>query len=401
MSEFLPIPKDHRAEYQRILGYAFSPADGPTPDENGDGWPPSLFDPRGVYPTERGKEQTPVSVCKLYYLDAWIRGEYRQIGGLGAVATPPEHRQQGYAKKLCRGALTEYHENDAPLVTLWPFETEFYRTLGWATANRVVKYSMAPDALPSADVDGRFVPLSKSGWDQLRTVEVAAGTGVALSLRRSQEWWEERTLANWDGGGQPYCYGYERSGELVGYLVYTVDETESGESLSVQHIAYTDEQAFKSLLTFLSRHGAQIETVSLSLPPEIDLFARATRPDDISASVHPGPMVRLTTLSPLASLAWSAVELPLTIAVTDPLLDHLDGQFVLRNDDGEITVSARSEFVEEPDFEVPIGTLSQLYLGAIDIETALRVGGANCDESLVKPLSAVFTPAFVWLQEFF
>jgi len=401
MSEFLPIPNDHRMEYQRILGYAFSPADGPVVQKDVDDWPSSLFDARGVYRTGHGEEKPPVSVCKLYSLDAWIRGEYRQIGGLGGVATPPEHRQQGYARELCRGAVTEYRDNDVSLVTLWPFETGFYRTLGWETANRIVTYSMAPDALPSAAVDGRFVPLSQTDWEDLRTVEVAAGTDVALSVRRSQQWWEERTLANWDGGGRPYCYGYKRHGELSGYLVFTVEETESGESLSVQHIAYTDEQAFEALLTFLGRHGAQIETVSLSLPPAVDLFARVPRPDAISASVHSGPMVRLTTLSPLASLDWTGVELPLTMSVSDPLLDSLDGQFVVKSDGGKITVSAREDPLEEPDFDVPIGTLSQLYLGAADMETALRVGGADCKESLVEPLSTVFTPAFVWLQEFF
>ncbi len=401
MSEFLPIPSEHHPAYQRILGYAFAPEDGPVTEVNTDEWPPSLFDPRGLYPSGRSEGKTPVSVCKLYYLDARVRGEYRQIGGLGGVATPPEHRQQGYAKELCRGAVTEYCDNGASLVALWPFETGFYRTLGWATANRVVEYSMAPVALPAADVHGRFVPLSQTDWEELRTVEVAAGTDVSLSLRRSQEWWEERTLANWDGGGHPYCYGYRRSGELAGYLVFTVDETESNESLSVQHLAYTDERTFEALLTFLGRHGAQIDTISLSLPPAVDLFARVSLPGAISASLHPGPMVRLTTLSPLESLDWSGVELPLTIAVTDPLLDTLNGQFVVRDDNGEITVTARTEPVEEPDFELPIGTLSQLYLGATDMESALRTGGAHCDESIGEALSTVFAPESVWLQEFF
>ncbi len=401
MSEFLPVPSEHRGEYERILRYAFSPADGPVTEQKGDEWPPSLFDPRGVYPTEQGDMNTPVSVCKLYYLDAQIRGAYRTIGGLGAVATPPEYRQHGYARKLCQGALTEYRENNVSLVALWPFETGFYRSLGWATANKVIEYSMAPDVLPSAPVAGEFVPMAPSDWDDLRAVEVAAGSEVTLSLRRSEQWWEKRTLANWDGGGHPYCYGYKREGELAGYLVYTVDEAENGESLAVQHLAYTDEAAFDALLTFLSRHGAQIETVSLTVAPDIPLFDRVSRPDTISASMYPGPMVRLTTLSVLESLDWSPVELPFTIAVSDPLLDSLNGQWTVRSQDGEITLTARNESVREPELAVDIGTLSQLYIGATEFQTARQLGHAECQDSLVNPLSKVFPPEFVWLQEFY
>ena len=406
MPELRPVPAADRQAYRRILQYAFTPERGPVVPESDADWPPSLFDQRGLYDGDSLR-----ATCKLYYLDTTVRGAATTVGGLGAVATPPEHRGRGYARALCRDALHEYREADVGFVTLWPFSTPFYRRLGWGTANTYRRYDLPPSALPDSDPAGQFVRLDADDWERLRRVESARVAGAALSLQRSEAWWRERTLADWDGGGVPYCYGYERDGELRGYVVYTVAD-DADHTLSVSNLAATDEEAHRALLAFLGRHGAQIERVTLQLPPDADLLHRVEDPGAVDCSVEAGPMVRLTDVSALERLDWSAVDLDCRLSVSDPLLARNDGQFRLSVSGGTATVDAVPDADSaadsvpasgsEADVAVDITTLSQLAVGTHGVDAAERLAGLEIlDDSLRQPLTDVFEPESVYLDEFF
>lgn len=396
MAEFRPVPATDREDCQRILQYAFAPERGPeTPEPDGE-WPPSLFDQRGLY--DDGALR---AVCKLYVLDTTVRGASATIGGLGAVATPPEHRGQGYAAALCRHALAEYREADIGFVALWPFSTPFYRRLGWGTANTVRRFALPPSALPDHDAAGRMVRLDAGDWERLRGVEATAAGDTALSLRRSEAWWRERTLADWDGGGRPYCYGYERDGELQGYVVYTVAD-DSEQTLSVSNFAAIAEEPRRALFAFLGSHGAQIERVTLQLPPDADLLHRVDDPGAVDCTVAAGPMVRLTDVRHLERLDWPNGALDCTLSVSDPLLDRNDGLFRLVVSDGSASVTRRSDTAGSDTAAVDIATLSQLAVGTHGVDAAERVAGLDSlDDSAREPLTDVFRADSVYLDEFF
>ncbi|MFY4813022.1 GNAT family N-acetyltransferase [Haloarcula sp. AONF1] len=396
MSEFRPVPATDREACQRILQYAFTPSKGPVmPDSDGD-WPPSLFDQRGLY-----DDDTLRAVCKLYFLDTTVRGAATTVGGLGAVATPPEHRGQGSAADLCRHALCEYREADVGFVALWPFSTPFYNRLGWGTANTYRRFDLPPSALPDYDTAGQLVRLDADDWERLRQVESAAAAGMALSLRRSEAWWRERTLADWDGGGVPYCYGYERDGDLRGYLVYTVAD-DADHTLSVSNFAAVDKEARRALFGFLGNHGAQIERVTLQLPPDTDLLHRVDDPGAVDCTVETGPMVRLTDVSHLERLDWPGGDLDCTLSISDPLLDRNDGLFRLSVSGGTATVDQLPSADSAADVAVDIATLSQLAVGTHGVAAAERLADLEIhDESAREPLADVFEPESVYLGEFF
>ena len=392
MAEFRPVPVTDRRRYREILRYAFSPERGPVTDQPDPDWPPTLFDPRGLYD---GDEL--LCTCKLYYFDARLRGEFQEIGGLGAVATAPEHRGKGYSRALCRSAIEEYHSSGVGFVALWPFSTAFYRNLGWAVAHKRKRFEFPPDALPDYDVSGQMRPLDASDLERLRPVETVDSEGVGLSMRRSEQWWHDRTLSAWTGGTDPYSYCYERDGTLEGVLVYTVDDEET---LSVATMAASDEEAHRAVVNFLAGHGAQIETIVLKRPPEYDLLDRVERPEQIDCRLTTGAMVRLTAPDALEALSWPKTDIECTIDVQDPLVERNDGQFGLTVADGNATVRPRE--TGEPDLTVDIGTLSQLAVGTHGVETASRLGGLDLrTESLREPLDTVFDQQPVYLQEFF
>lgn len=405
MPDFRPIPQSRSEEVQEILQYAFMPEHGPDPDAYTLSWPSELFDLYGLFD---GDEL--VSVCKLHYLETTIRGESTTMGGIGGVATAPERRREGHVRQLLRAALDVYREDDVPVATLWPYETSFYRHLGWGTTNTFTTYELPPEELAFArDSEGVLRRLTADDWERLRAVEEKHAEGTGLALRRSEEWWRKRTLSEWASDGTPYIYGYERDGRLQGYVTYTIDESEvtsahDGPRLRVQDLAYVDDDAYRGLLAFLADQDSQVGVVRLRRPEESDLLHRVDNPERVDATLALGPMARLTDVTAtLERFPWPAsLSVEWTLEVTDPLLPCNDGRFTVDVDAGSATVTPTDgKSGDDAAITVDIGTLSQLYVGTFDVESAERLGTLDVDESVRDALWTAFTPEDVCLREFF
>ncbi|QSG03406.1 GNAT family N-acetyltransferase [Natranaeroarchaeum sulfidigenes] len=401
MTDFRSLPAEDRQQFRSMLRYAFTPERGPLDAAETESEETELFDRYGLY-----DDNTLVSGCKLYTPEARIRDEITTIGGLGAVATLPEFRGKGYGRQLCLQVLSEYRKRGIGLVALWPFSTPFYRRMGWGTANKVTRYELPPRALPMADTAGRMRRIDGDDWKELRAVERRSSGDRSLALRRSETWWRERTLANWTGDGAPFCYGYERDGQLQGYLVYTVGDDDK-RTLTVSGFVAADEEAYRALFDFLSGHGAQIERIVGERALGTDLLSRVEDPAAIDCTVEPGPMVRLTDVEALEAIEWPAEEIECTLAVSDPLVADNEGVFELSVSDGRASIdrvadSVNGQSTGTADATIGIGTLSQLAVGTYGLDEARRLGDLRIlDESVRTALGAVFEPRAVGLREFF
>lgn len=397
MVEYRPIDPADYPEYQRFLRYAFAAEHGPLSEEDGQEVDTSLFADRGVY-----DDGTLKSVCKRYEFEAFVRDGTETVGGVGAVATPPEYRRQGTVRKLLAELCREYHEDGVGLAVLWPFSTPFYRNLGWATANDRYRVEYPPSELPAHDQRGAFRPQTVDDWERFSRVEGECNEGVTLSMRRSETWWRERTLTSWTGGSDPYLYGYERDGELAGYLMYDVRDGDGDHerTLSVDGFGYVDEEAHRALLEYLRRHGAQIDHVIVKRAPWTRPLALAENPDAVTCERQAGAMVRLTGVEYLEELDWSPLAESMTLTIEDPLLPENGGVFRV-SPEGRIDEVGGGASLPV-DAEIDIGTLSQLVVGRYDPASAERLAGLTLEtESLRRPLSEIFPERRVCLQEFF
>lgn len=385
MTAFRRVPEADYRRYDEILRYAFAPERGPLRDDTDD--PPDVVDRYGLY--DDGLRST----CKLYDLQGWLRTGYEDIGGLGAVATPPEDRREGYVRELLRGALAEFADRSASLVTLWPFETDFYAQFGWTVADYRVRYECSPKHLPTTETRGQMRPRDAEECEAFRPAERAHSEGLALSLRRSPEWWRERTLTNWDGGPEPYSYGYDRDGESAATVVYTIDDTQT---LSVKTLLTADDEAYVAVLDFLASHDSQVDTLGFSRPEE-DLLGRLDAPEAVECTVEPGAMVRASSISALDGLGWHDADLDCTVSVSDPLAG--DQTVHLAVSDGSLSVEQSDR---EPNAETDIGTLSALVVGAQSVDRARELDSlAVTDDAVLDGLRDAFGPQQVSHGEFY
>ncbi|MEA5387521.1 sterol carrier protein domain-containing protein [Haloarculaceae archaeon H-GB11] len=212
----------------------------------------------------------------------------------------------------------------------------------------------------------------------------------------TDDWWRRRF-----DGRSPYCYAYERDGDVVGYVLYTVESDGDEYEMRVWDLSAADSDAERALFWLVATHDSQVQTVR-HYRTESALLDRVADPSEFECRLGMGPMVRI----PDVPSALEAVPTPerageVTVGVTDDLSPWNDGQFGVRTD-GE-TVSCEPVSADTaPDATVDVTTLSQLVVGYHDVERAERVGSlAVSDDATRDALDALFPPQRVALREFF
>jgi len=392
MPDYRPLPAKYKDEFEQFLRYAFEPEDGPESDEDDDD--PNIGDRRGMFDGDDLR-----CVCKHYWFTTRIRGDFHEMAGLSAVASPPESRHGGLVREMLAESLAEYRENEVYFSALWPFSYEFYRKYGWAMVDKSVRYETTPDALDlDTEPAGEFRRLDADDWELLVPIFDASSDGYALSTDRTEDWWRERVFKGWKKN--PYVYAWLRDGEARGYIVYTINEDDDGDGkrFKVWEVASVDDEAYRHLLRFAQYHDSQVETVELVTPENTDLLDIVANPRDVNCEVRPGPMFRLVDVPRALETISYDTETSVVLRVTDPLAEWNDGTFVL-DTNGDILCDRTDA---DPDVTTDVNTLSQLVAGYHSVEDAERFGElAIVNDDNREDLTELFPKQDVFLREGF
>ncbi|WP_254543625.1 GNAT family N-acetyltransferase [Halomarina pelagica] len=397
--DYRPVPDDDVEAFRRLVTYAFRPTERPDPLDDPDDLPaPARIGARrGIYDGDE--------LCctgRHYWFTHRIRGERHAVGGLSAVSTPPKHRRRGLVRRLLAESLAEYREREHHFASLWPFEYAFYRQFGWETASRYAVATFEPDAIDFLDrVDppecGRFVDLDADRWADCEAV-YRAENDRALAMYRTEEWWRKRVFAGWDD--DPYVAGWERDGELRGYLVYDIEDGDDSEGrrMRVYETGAVDFEAHLEVLRFCRYHDSQVAKVTLHGPVDSSLHDLVEDPRAVEIEIEPGAMIRVVDVERALSGLASPADGATTIAVEDPLVERNRGTFRLEASGGRATCERTDGAA---DAEVSIGTLSQLAVGYLSVEEAARFGRLDASAEARETLAALFPPDETFLREGF
>ncbi|QSG06422.1 GNAT family N-acetyltransferase [Halapricum desulfuricans] len=381
------VPESDFDRYRQLIQYAFHPEDGPQSELTA---PERIADRYGLYEDDRL-----VATGALYELEARLRGSWTTVGGIAAVSSPPEHRRSGNVERLLDGLLAKARDRGLGLAALWPFEHAFYRQFGWAIASRYTTYELPPEQLAAAGTTerGTFERVGPDDWERLEAVQRAHGAGTTLSIRRSEQWWRNRTF----GDDPPWAYAWLDGGEPRGYVTYTFETAGEEDVLRTEDFSAADREARRHLLGLLGTHDSQVGTVEFTLAEEAALLDAVSDPEAVSCSMHAGPMIRVTDPElALESCPYPGdVDARVALEVTDPIGD--DRRLGLTVEDGA-GVCAPTE--ADPDATLDVGTLAQLLVGYRAVED-VRGRGLDCDEETAATLEALFPRENVQLREFF
>ena len=302
-----------------------------------------------------------------------LRGMDVPSGYLLGVATHAEYRQQGHMTELLRATLVEMRRRQQPVSMLLPRRPGIYTKHGWEICYHTFRYYMPVPALLrfESECGGEWLQAGAggdiSGFDTVYRRYMENYHGYVV---RSMAHWRDLIAENEDEGGQSYVLA--KDGRVIAYAIFIT----IGEKLLVKELAYDNWQARNSLFRFLGGQADGCEAVEWQLPtgdPSWLEFAD----ERTNIALYPFSSGRIVDVTQALALYQPPTELAgtIVIAVTDPLSDWNNGVFSLTAENGRIAVGRSEDSpAETADAAMTIGTLSQLFFGAVDASTLAAAG---------------------------
>ncbi|MEI3606964.1 GNAT family N-acetyltransferase [Pseudogracilibacillus sp. SE30717A] len=196
-------------------------------------------------------------------LDVYINGTVYQMGGIASVATWPEFRRQGIAKKLLLQALKEMKQAGQTISILDPFHVGFYRKYGWELSFMNQRYTI-PIGKLKEDWNGNGYIRRTDDISLLDSIYKKYAKQYNGMLKRNEKWWEQRVLS--DEVAQ-IRVAYHETGHPEGYIIYKVRD----EVFTVIEMAYTSLNGMYLLYEFIGNHDSMAKEVKM-IVPENDLL---------------------------------------------------------------------------------------------------------------------------------
>jgi predicted acetyltransferase len=304
-------------------------------------------------------------------------------GGVGQVAVALPHKKEHVAKEMMRYFLGHYRDRATPLVALYPFRPDFYRSMGFGYGTKMNQYRVKPSALPKGPSKAHVRYLTEADRQSLvacyrRFVDRTHGM-----MEKS-----EREVQRLFGAPRHRIVGYEKDGEVHGYIVFTFEEGESFivNDIQVQELIYENVEALSQILTFLHTQADQIRYVILNTQDEYFHYLLLDPRNDSQRLI---PDVYHETNTQGVGLMYRVIDVPgmfallherdfggqtctLELDIVDSFLPENAGSTLLRFERGHVNRIDGGE--HDVKVRLGIAEFSSLLVGSVDFYSLFRYG---------------------------
>ena len=313
-----------------------------------------------------GDDETMLATMTVVPWTARFDGHGVPMGGIGGVASLPQHRRGGAIRACFAAALPDMYAGGTLLSYLYPFSTAFYRKFGYELGCDWIRCRLKLSGMPAPEIPGHWRlsepdrPLTGDvrAIDRLRegryNCMVLNGDTEYLYLRDNPFATRKYTYVYYDGADHPRAHMTVAPG--------------NGE-LDCPRFVFSDREGFLGLLALLKRLSADHSHATVYLPDDTDL--RGVLPEwsfgNVERTVQQRGMVRAVNVEGLLRLARARGEGRLRVAVED------DMQIDENNDSFEVDFAPEREnrvrrVSDAPDIELTIQDFSRLIVGCCDLD---------------------------------
>ncbi|MBQ3305325.1 MAG: GNAT family N-acetyltransferase [Clostridia bacterium] len=313
-----------------------------------------------------GDDETMLATMTVVPWTARFDGHGVPMGGIGGVASLPQHRRGGAIRACFATALPDMYAGGTLLSYLYPFSTAFYRKFGYELGCDWIRCRLKLSGMPAPEIPGHWRlsepdrPLTGDvrAIDRLRegryNCMVLNGDTEYLYLRDNPFATRKYTYVYYDGADHPRAHMTVAPG--------------NGE-LDCPRFVFSDREGFLGLLALLKRLSADHSHATVYLPDDTDL--RGVLPEwsfgNVERTVQQRGMVRAVNVEGLLRLARARGEGRLRVAVED------DMQIDENNDCFEVDFAPEREnrvrrVSDAPDIELTIQDFSRLIVGCCDLD---------------------------------
>lgn len=327
----------------------------------------------------------------------YIDGKPVCAGGIGAVSTLPEYRNQGAIREIFRELLAESYRNAEVISTLFPFNHAFYRKQGYEVVTFKNEYELVPALLSGYRFDGtvkRWNPGEPA--DEYLEIYNRFAVNYNLSALRDRDCMLEHMKVEKLYRDRKFSYIFSAGGQNIAYLIFTDIYNESAAILRVEECAWINRDGFYAILGFLARFDADYGTIKLPLPKGIDLLRIIQTPGayKIKKSCRQDYMIRVINAKKLLETIRKPADCDFVIRVSDEIISENNGVWRVTADG----VCAADGV--QPDLSVSQRALGQMAAGAVNLDEAMLRPDVSVYEK-EEMLRSVFAEKKIFVGEAF
>ncbi len=327
--------------------------------------------------------------------ETYFDGSLIANGGIGAVSTLPEYRNEGAIRAIFERLLPHAYRNGEVISTLYPFNHAFYRKFGYDTACWKSVYEFEPDVLRGYRFSGRVL-LWRPGdpVEEYTTLYNRFAAGYNLAVRRDDRMLEKRLTGDCYKD-RKFCYMLYENGKPAAYLIFQDVRHDPAAILSVRDLAWDGRAGLRAILGFLARFTADYGKIELFLPRDLELYSiiRSPRAYDIGKETRQDYMIRVINARKLLAIMKKPDGCRFVIRVSDEFIPENNGVW-------EVCGASVLSTDKAPDLAVSERALGQMAAGLVSLEEAkyrddVEVSG---NEDVLK---AVFVRKPILVEDYF
>jgi len=341
-----------------------------------------------------------------YPFEMRVSAGYLPMGGVSMVATWPEYRKLGLAKKMMIAAQEEMKKTGRCLSILFPFKYSFYDRMGYGLAcelcicefDPIKLRRFAPEGYRLVEVDGR------KHWRVFEDLHQRFRLHYNGTVKRDAAYWQTRYFERVQLRVHPYLV--YRGKTHRGFVITALKEPQEypKSQMSIIEYAWTEPAAAQAIFGFLENHKEQMKTIRMMTPRDLDLFPYFIDPR-IEVKLHPKMMIKLVD-------AAAAIE-----KRTYPGLHHgrlginLLGEETAPWNTGRYELSfddERAEVTKLPKrrpsramVKISIRSLSQLYMGYYSVGELAAMNAITGPEGALEILAQAFPKTPTYIHDWF
>lgn len=302
------------------------------------------------------------AVLRLYPFRMTLAGTLVPMGGVASVATAPQHRGRGLARKLVKRALARMREEGVGWSGLWAFSEPYYRNLGWARCHQDHRLELAPRDLPRHE--GLVEPGQPCPAPDLEEVYRDWSRRYNLCLERTAEWWARRL------GVPGLLYRAREEGETAAYLFLRVDHRKR--RVRLLDFAWRRASGARALLGTLRSFASQSDLVVWKAPASQGVVVPDLLGPGPSPRIERGMMLRVVDVGrALGSLPAPRGAGCLRLEVADEVMKGNPGIWEVEWGGGRLEIRRSREAAR---LRLDVRALAQLVSGYLHPRVAVTDG---------------------------
>ncbi len=329
-------------------------------------------------------DNEPVATARMLPFEQNIRGVMKPMGGVGMVASSPEHRREGFVRELMLGMLRDLKEQGYATSTLYPFKDTFYMALGYAKMPMSRILEVDPQTLTGVSMPDGYSVKRESGDDMFKLwrdihEEMVGQTHGAV--RRNDDRWNERTSAF----RAKAAVARNSEGEPEGIMTYGIKGYGEGHAwsetgqLNMGDFHWKTIEGRDAILHFLYKHADQIAKVNILINSRTEDYYHWMR------NIHT-PVLKssIFNMARIVDVKTSFENLPvhsvgsLVLKIVDPHFEWNNGVFKFVEEDGALKVEETKEVAKST---LTIEGLTAILYGTLDLHQLRRLGWLHGDAS--------------------